>query len=63
MIGDLIEEEDEHWDCFLLLWDICSFVCAYKVTHDDSLHLACLVQTYLHRLTDTVLLRVYKHVN
>ena len=22
MIGDKIDKEDEHWECFLLLWDI-----------------------------------------
>ena len=52
MVGDLIEEEDEHWDCFLLLWDICSLVCAYEVTQNDSLHLAWLVQTYLESFKD-----------
>lgn len=24
MTGDLVDEEDEHWKCFQLLWDICS---------------------------------------
>ena len=52
MIGDLMEEEDEHWDCFLLLWDICSLVCAYEVTQNDPFHLAWLVQTYLESFKD-----------
>ena len=52
MLGDFIEEEDEHWECFLLFWDICSLVCAFEVTHDDSLHLAWLVQTYLESFKD-----------
>ena len=30
--GDLVDEEDEHWKCFLLLWDICSIVLAYEVS-------------------------------
>ena len=52
MLGDFIEEEDEQRECFLLFWDICSLVCAFEVTHDDSLHLAWLVQTYLESFKD-----------
>lgn len=45
--GDLVDEEDEHWKCFLLLWDICSIVLAYEVSPNDPVRLAWLVETYL----------------
>ena len=47
MIGDYVPYDNKHWECFLLLWDICRMVCAYQATSDDALHLAWLVQTYL----------------
>ena len=51
MIGNYVPVDDEHWECFLLLWDICSMVCAYDMTSNDSVHLAWLVQTYLESFT------------
>lgn len=51
MIGSYVPSDDEHWECFLLLWDICSMVCAYEMTSEDSVHLAWLVQTYLECFT------------
>ena len=47
MIGDKVPFDDEHWNSFLLLWDICSMVCAYEVTEDFSVHLAWVVEIYL----------------
>lgn len=47
MIGDLVPGDDEHWDCFLTLWDICSIACAYEIAVADAAHLAWLVQIYL----------------
>ena len=44
---DYLPEEDVHWDCFLVLWDICTMVCAHEVTKKNSAHLAWLVKTYL----------------
>ena len=44
MIGDKVPLDDEHWNSFLLLWDICSMVCAYEVTEDFSVHLAWVVE-------------------
>ena len=52
MIGDKIDKEDEHWECFLLLWDICSYTCRFEVTQEDSIHLAWIVQTYLEAFLD-----------
>ena len=38
-IGDLVDRDDDHWECFLLLWDICSVVCSFELTTDDATHL------------------------
>ena len=51
MIGKYVPKKNEHWQCFLMLWDICRMVCAYQITSDDSLHLAWLVETYLESFT------------
>ena len=47
MIGNYVERNDNHWECFLQLWDICSMVCAFEVRAGDAAHLAWLVQAYL----------------
>ncbi len=47
MIGHLVSQDDDHWACLLLLWDICNMACAFEVTEADSVHLAWLVQAYL----------------
>ena len=44
MIGKMIEEDDDHWQCFLLLWDIGSLVNSFEVTQRDTVHLAWLVK-------------------
>ena len=40
MIGDYVPHDDGHWECFLILWDICWTVCAYQDTSNDVLYLA-----------------------
>ena len=50
-IGDLVDHDDDHWECFLLLWDICSVVCSFEVTIDDATHLGWLIETYLEAFT------------
>ena len=40
-------ETDDHWECFLALWDICSIASAFEVTEDDVTHLTWLVEIYL----------------
>lgn len=47
MIGQYIPQDDEHWECFLLLWDICNATCAFEVTETDALQLAWMVEVYL----------------
>ena len=42
MIGNYVERNDKHWECFLQLCDICSMVC--EVTTSDATHL---VEAYL----------------
>ena len=46
MIGGFIDEGD-HWNCFLLLWDVSTLACAYGVTKNDALQLAWIVEVYL----------------
>lgn len=52
MIGGYIDEEDDHWNCFLLLWDISTLACAYIVTENDALQLAWRVAIYLESFKD-----------
>jgi len=51
MIGNFVETDDNHWHCFLQLWDICNIVCTFKVTDSDTIHLAWLVEAYLEELS------------
>ena len=36
VVGRLIPEDDEHWQCFLLLWDICSMVLSFEFSTGES---------------------------
>lgn len=47
MIGDHVERNDSHWECYLQLWDICNIVCAFEVTGADAVQMAWLVEAYL----------------
>jgi len=47
MVGNLIDDNDDHWICFLILWDICGMVLKFEVTEADSRHLSWLVEVYL----------------
>lgn len=47
MVGHLINEDDDHWMCFLTLWDICGMVLSFQSTEIDSVHLSWLVEVYL----------------
>ena len=51
IVGEFINEDDEHWECFVILWNICDMVCAFEATEEDSSHLAWLVQVYLESFT------------
>ena len=52
LVGAFVDEEDDHWSCFLSLWDICSMASSYGATIDDAHRLAWLVQTYLESFKD-----------
>ena len=47
MIGKFVEQDDDHWECFLLLWDICSIACVFEVTKEEAIHLMWLTEIYL----------------
>ena len=51
MIGSYVERNDDHWECLLVLWDVCSIVSAFEVTEDDATHLAWLIEIYLESFT------------
>ena len=51
MIGEYLPEDDIHWECFLVLWDICAMVCAHEVTSQNSVKLGWIVKTYLESFT------------
>jgi len=51
MIGHYIPQGNEHWECFLLLWDICNATSAFQVTESDTLKLAWMVEAYLESYT------------
>ena len=50
MVGNYVERNDKHWECFLQLWDICSMVCAFEVTTGDTTCGICVrtVVWYVH---------------
>ena len=47
MIGSYVERDNAHWECLLIMWDICSIVSAFEVTEDDVTHLAWLIESHL----------------
>lgn len=51
VIGEFVAEDDDHWHCFLLLWDICCLSTAFEVTKADAAQLAWLVEAYLESFT------------
>ena len=51
VIGEFVEGDDEHWSCFLLLWDICCLSTAFEVTKADATQLTWLIEVYLESFT------------
>ena len=45
-----MKEDDIHWECYLLLWNISSVTSAFEVTSGDITYLACIVEVYLETL-------------
>lgn len=52
ILGHYVEEAEEHWDLFLLLWDICAVITVYTVTSGLSTKLAWMVERYLEGIVD-----------
>ena len=50
-IGDLVDNDADRWECFLLLWDIFSVICSFEVTTDDGTHLGWPTETYVEAIT------------
>ena len=51
VIGEFVDDDDDHWSRFLLLWDICCLSTAFEVTEADANQLAWLVEAYLECFT------------
>ena len=58
LIGNFVNEDDDHWECFCILWAISDMVCTFEVHPDDPACLAWLVQVYLESFT-----RIYPDVS
>ena len=39
-------EEDDNWQCFLMLWSICGICTAFEVTEEDSIQLAWIIEMH-----------------
>ena len=52
MVGRFVEEENEHWECFLMLWDICKIVLGHDFTESEAVHLEWMVETYLESFVE-----------
>ena len=46
-IGKFIPEDDDHWACFLLFWEICNLSLAFKITKKLADHMEWLVEAFL----------------
>ena len=46
-IGEYIPEDDQHWLCFLLFWDICNMALSFAVMVKDAGHLAWTVEAFV----------------
>ena len=58
LIGNFVNEDDDHWECFCILWAISDMVCTFEVHPDDPACLAWLVQVYLESFT-----RIYPDIS
>lgn len=46
LIGDLVPEEDEHWENFLKIMDIVNILFSPKITEDNASYLAALIHDH-----------------
>ncbi len=52
ILGEVIPEEDDHWLCLLVLWDICTLVSVFQVNEGDAAQLSWSVQLFLEMYVD-----------
>ena len=45
MVGHLVDRDDNHWHCFLLLWDIADIATAFEISESETTHL---VSSHVH---------------
>ena len=50
IVGDYIPQDDEHWACFLMLWDICTSITAFEVDRQDAMNLAWTIEAFMESL-------------
>ena len=41
-----VPENDKHWSCFLMLWDICTSITAFDIKCQDASNLAWTVEVF-----------------
>jgi hypothetical protein len=46
-LGKYVPDDDEHWACFLIFWDICNLALAFRIRDTDSGNMAWMVELYL----------------
>ena len=46
IMGKYVPEDDEHWSCLLMLWDICTSITAFDIEHQDASNLAWTVEVF-----------------
>ena len=51
ILGEFVPEDDEHWQCLLILWDISNLVSSFSVTEGDAANLAWFVEVFLEQYT------------
>lgn len=53
LIGEMVPEGDDHWECFLMLWTICNICTAFSLREEHSEELAWLIEAH-HELYITL---------
>lgn len=51
LIGDLVPEGDNNWECFLMLWNICSLSTAFVIAEEHTSELAWLIEAHHEAFT------------
>ena len=51
-IGCRVSEDDQHWTCFLIFWEICAIALSFEVRKEEALHLGWLTKAFLELFHD-----------